>query len=179
MAINPSTDIVIRLSVGAAAGDTTASSGAASLGDQVSTTVASTAVNGLFDVITGAENAASTVDYRCVFILNNHATLTAYSVKVYLASEVSGGASTAIALDNIAISAKTSGSAQAATIATETTTPTGVGAFSSPTTDSGGLSVGDLAPGQVKGIWIRRTAANTGPVAADGVSLAWALDTAA
>lgn len=179
MAINASTDIVIRLSVVAAAGDTTSSTGATSLGDQVSTTAMGTSLHSLFDVITGSENAASTTDYRCVFILNNHATLTAYSVKVYLTGAVSGGADLTIALDNIAISAKGSGSAQAATIANETTAPSGVGSFSAPSTDGTGLSVGDLAPGQVKGIWLKRVAANTGPVSADGATLAWALDTAA
>lgn len=179
MAINASTDILIRLSVVASAGDTTASTGATSLGDQVSTTAMGTSLHSLFDVISGSANAASTVDYRCVFILNNHATLTAYGVTVFLTGAVTSGADVTIALDNIATSAKGSASAQAATIATKTTAPTGVGSFSAPGTDGAGLVVGDLAPGQVKGIWIKRAAANTGPVSADGVTLNWALDTAA
>lgn len=171
-------DIVTRLSVVAAAGDTTASAPATSLGDQVSTTVWADGGT-LFDTISGDENAASTVDYRCIFLLNNHASQTALGVKVYLSAEVAGGASVALAIDNIAASAKGSGSAQAATIATETTAPTGVGAFSSPTTAATGLVVGDLTAGQVRAVWIRRTAANSAAIDADGFTLGFAFDTAA
>lgn len=174
------TDIVFRLSTTAgAAGDSTASSPAASLGKYVSTTVWTTGTNSLFDNITGDENAASTVDYRCVFVLNNHATLTLQSSVVYF-TETAGGASVAIALDNLAVSAKGSAAAQAAQIASETTTPSGVGAFSTAATSkAAGLSIGNLAPGQVKAIWIRRTAANTAALDADGFTLNVAGDTAA
>lgn len=68
-------DIVYRYSIKTgAAGDSTASAQATSLGKYVSTTVVATGANGKFDNISGAENAASTVDYRCIFVLNNHAT---------------------------------------------------------------------------------------------------------
>ena len=175
------TDIVLRLSTTAgSAGDSTAQADPnASLGKYAATTVLGTALNGLFDDISGVENAASTVDYRCIFVLNNHATLTMQSTAVYLSSEVAGGASIAIALDNIAASAKGSASAQAAQIASETTTPSGVGTFSSPTTRAAGLSIGNLTPGQVKGVWVRRTAANTSALDADGVTFGVACDTAA
>lgn len=174
-------DIVFRLSTTAgSAGDSTTSTPAASLGKYVSTTVWTTGTNVVFDNVSGAENAASTVDYRCVFVLNNHATLTLQNPVVYVSAEVAGGTSVAIATDNIAASAKGSASAQAALIASETTAPTGVSAFSTPTTAGAGLSLGSgLAPGQVKGIWIRRTAANTSAVDADGFTLAVAGDTAA
>lgn len=171
-------DFDFRFSVAAAAGGTTASTGATSLGDQVSTTPwADGGV--LFDAITGAENVAGTVDYRCVFLRNGHATLTMLATTVYIASEVAGGASVAIALDNIAASATGSGSPQAAAIATDTTAPTGVGTFSAPTTAATGLVIGDLAPGQVKAIWIRRTAANSVAIDADGFTLGAACDSAA
>ena len=173
-------DMVFRYSVvTGSAGDTTAGTAGGSLGKYVSTTAAAAGANGLFDDISGAENAASTVDYRCVFVLNNHATLTASSVTVYVSAEVSGGASVALALDDIAASAKGSSSAQAALIASETTAPSGTGSFSTPTTDGGGLSIGSLAPGQVKAIWVRRTAANTGPVTGDGFTLGISFDTPA
>lgn len=171
-------DIVTRFSVAAAAGDTTAGTAATSLGDQVSTTVWADGAT-LFDDISGAENTANTVDYRCIFVLNNHATLTMLSTAVYVSSEVAGGASVAIAIDNIAASSKTAGVAQAAAIGTETTAPTGVGAFSTPTTAATGLQIGNLTPGQVRAVWIRRTAANTAAVDADGFTLGIACDTAA
>lgn len=162
-----------------AAGYTNTSTGAGSLGKYVSTTEVPTSLHGLFDIISGAENAASTVDYRYIGILNNHATLTASNVTIYLSSEVAGGASVAIALDNIAASAKGASAAQMGSIATETTTPTGCGAFSSPTTDGTGLAIGTLAAGQVKGVVVRRTAANTAAVDADGVTFAVSFDTPA
>lgn len=174
-------DIVLRLSVvTGAAGDSTAQGNVNnSLGKYVSTTAMGTGANSLYDDISGAENTASTVDYRCFFVLNNHATLTMLATAVYLSSEVAGGASVAIALDNIAASAKGSASAQAAQIANETTAPTGVGTFSSPTTRAAGLLIGDLTPGQVKGVWVRRTAANSAALDADGVTFGIACDTAA
>lgn len=172
-------DIVFRLSVVAAAGDTTASTGATALGDQVSTTVMPTTLHGLFDIVTGAENAASESEYRCVFVLNNHATLTLENPVIYLSGAVASGADVTIATDNIAVSAKGAATAQAATIANEDTAPTGVSAFSAPTTAGTGLALGNLAPGQVKGVWIKRTTANTGAVDADGVTLNVTGDTAA
>jgi hypothetical protein len=174
------TDLVLRYSTTAgAAGDSTAGTAAGSLGKYVSTTPVATGAGGVFDDVSGAENALSTVDYRCLFLLNNHATLTAQNAVVYLAAEVAGGTSVAVAVDNIAASTKGSASAQAAQIATETTAPTGVGAFSSPTTAAAGLPLGSPTPAQVRPFWLRRTAANTAPVDADGVTVGVSCDTAA
>jgi hypothetical protein len=172
-------DVITRYSVAAAAGDTTAGTAAGSLGDQVSTTAWTGGGADLFDTVSGAENAASEAEYRCIFVLNNHATLTMQNTVVYVSAETAGGANVAIAVDNIAASAKGSGSPQAAVIANEDTAPTGVGAFSTPTTDGTGLAVGNLAPGQVRGIWIRRTTANTSAIDSDGFTLSIAFDTAA
>lgn len=175
-------DIVYRFTTtSGSAGDSTAGTAAGSLGKYASTTAwTGGTVNDLFDNVSGAENAASTVDYRAIAVLNNHATLTAYSISIYLSAEVSGGTSIALAVDDTAASAKGSSSAQGDQIANETTAPgAGVGSFSSPTTDGTGISIGDLAPGQVRLIWIRRTAANTSAVTGDGFTLGLALDTAA
>lgn len=149
-------DIVKRLSVvTASAGDTTASTPAASLGDQVATTVITDAtLNNLFDDVSGSEASAGSTEYRCIFILNNHATLTLTSPTITIQSQTAGGGTIDIATDNIAVSAKGAAGAQAATIANETTAPVGVSAFG-----AGPLSFADLAPGQVKGIWLRRTVA--------------------
>lgn len=178
MAITAS-DVVLRLTVKTgSAGDTTASTPAASLGGFTSTTVMSTGASALFDDISGAENAASTVDYRAFDVLNNHATLSLQNAVVYLASEVAGGASIAIAVDSVGPVAKGAAS-QGSSIANETTAPTGVGAFSSPTTAASGLSLGTIAAGQIKRVWVRRTAANSAALDNDGVSFAVAGDTAA
>ncbi len=175
-----SSDIVFRYSVvTGSAGDSTAGTQAGSLGKYISTTAVTAGANGQFDDISGAENAASTVDYRCNFVLNNHGTLTLTSPTTYISAETAGGASIALATDNIAVSAKGSASAQAAQIANETTAPSGVSAFSSPTTAAGGLSLGNIAAGSVKGVWIRRTAANSAALDNDGYTWAVTGDTAA
>jgi hypothetical protein len=167
-------DIVKRLSVAAAAGDTTAGTPATSLGDQVATTVITDAtLDNLFDVVTAAQAAAGHIDYRCFFVLNNHATLTATSATVAVLSQTANGASITIALDDIAVSAKGSASGQAATIANETTAPTGVGSFG-----AGPLSIGDMAPGEVKGVWVRReTTAGAAALNPDGAVIRVACET--
>lgn len=179
MAAITSAEIVFRYTTTAgAAGDSTAGTAAGSLGKYASTTAwAGGAANDLFDDISGAENAASTVDYRAIAVLNNNAANPLANAVVYISSEVAGGASIAIATDNIAASAKASAGAQLATIATETTAPSGVSAFSSPTTLGTGLSLGTIPVANVKGFWVRRTAANTVALSADGVTLTVAGDT--
>lgn len=173
-----SSDIQLYLTVKTgSAGDTTAQADPnQSLGKYKSTTALGTGANALFDDVSGAENAANTVDYRAVAVLNNHATLTLQNAVVYLSAEVSGGANCALAVDNVAPSAKGSSSAQGDSIANETTAPTAVGSFSSPTTAGTGLALGNIAPGQVKLFWVRRTATNSA-AQSDGVTLGVSGDT--
>lgn len=160
-----------------AAGNSTAGTANGSLGKYVSTTQwTGGAANDLFDDISGAENAASTVDYRCIFIHNSNASNALQNAVVYLSSEVAGGASIAIGADTTAASALASGSAQALTVANETTAPAGV-TFSSPTTAGAGVSLGNIPSGQVKAFWIRRTASNSAALSNDGVTIAVTGDT--
>jgi hypothetical protein len=161
-------DILVRYSVAAAAGNTTAGTAAGSLGDQVSTTDITSAVLGnLFDDVSGSEASAGDVEYRCIFVCNNHATDSAFNVAVQVQSEVSGGGSIALALDNIGVTAKGSASAQAAVVANENTAPSGVGTFG-----AGPLTIGTMAAGTVAGVWVRRTVgASTGALSNDGATL--------
>jgi hypothetical protein len=171
-------EILHKYSVAAAAGNTTGSAAATSLGDQVSTTAwAGGSANDLFDDISGAENAASTVDYRCIFVHNTNAANVYQNAGVYISAETAGGASIALASDNIAASAVGSASAQAAAIGSETTAPSGVSAFSSPTTAGSAVALGNIGIGQVKAYWVRRSAANTAALSGDGVTIAAAGDT--
>jgi hypothetical protein len=158
-------DMLLKYSVSAAAGDTTAGTAATSLGDQVSTTEVT--ANTLFDTVDGTEASAGDTEYRCVFVHNNHATDPATSVTVDIVSPVAGGASVEIALDNIAASAKGSASAQAAVVANENTAPGGVGTFGTSQ-----LSIGTLNAGQVKGVWVKRVvASSTAAMSNDGFTL--------
>lgn len=177
MAITAS-DILIKFSVKAgSAGNSTSGTAGGSLGKYISTTqVTDNTLNNVFDNISGQENAASTVDYRCLFIHNSHATLAGTSTVVYLSAEVSGGASISIGLDPTGATLIGSSSAQAVEITNETTAPAGV-TFSAPTTYGAGLSIGSLSAGYAYPIWIRRTAANTSAKDNDGVTLTVSLDT--
>jgi hypothetical protein len=173
------TDILYKFSVSAAAGDTTAGTAATSLGDQISTTqITDATLDNLFDVVTGDENAASDVEYRCFFVHNNHATLTWENVVVWLSAEVGGGAVAAISVDTTGVTAKGSASAQAKTVANEQTAPSSQ-TFTAPTTKGTGLAIGNIPAGSVAAIWVRRTAANTAAVNNDGVTIRCEGDTAA
>lgn len=166
-------DILYKLSTTAgSAGNSTAQADPnASLGKYISTTsIVDATLSNLFDNISGDENAASTVDYRCFFVRNAHATLTWLSPVVWISAEVSGGASAAIGIDTTAASAIGASPAQALTIADELTAPAGV-SFSSPTTKGTGLALADLPAGYCRAIWVRRTAANTSAKDNDGVTI--------
>jgi hypothetical protein len=171
-------DLVYRFSTtSGSAGDTTAGTAAGSLGKYASTTAFADGAT-LFDDISGAENAASTVDYRGLMVLNNNASNALQTPVAYLSAEVAGGASIALAADSTAASAKGGASAQMLTIANETTAPAGPLTFTSPTTAAAGVSLGtSLAVANVKGLWVRRTAANSAALSADGVTLAVTGDT--
>lgn len=180
MAAIQASEILLKYSVSAATGNSSAGTAATSLGDQISTTtIADATLNAIFDDISGAENAANTVDYRCIFVHNSNASNALQNAVVWLSAEVGGGASIAIAIDNIAASAIGSASAQAAVIASEITAPSGVGAFSSPTTFGTGLSLGNIPAGSCRAVWIRRTAANSAALNNDGVTLSVQGDTGA
>lgn len=169
-------EIVWRYSVKTgSAGNSVAGTAAGSLGTWISTTAwAGGVANDLFDDVTGAENAASTVDYRCVFVYNSNAANVLQNAVVYLSAEVGGGANIAIAVDSTAASALAAGTAQALTAATETApgTPITSLAYSSPTTIATGLALGNIGIGQVRAVWVRRTATNSAAQSADGVTLA-------
>jgi hypothetical protein len=159
-------DLLKKYSVVAAAGDTTAGTASGSLGDQVSTTsITNDAFSNIFPDVTGDEALAGVVKYRCIFIHNNHASLTLQVATATITAQTAGGSTMAIASDNIAVSAKGSATAQAATIISENTAPSGVSAFG-----LGPVSLGNIGPGQVKALWIRQTTpALTTPPGSDGV----------
>lgn len=171
-------DVLFKYSIKTgSAGNSTASAQGTSLGKYISTTQAASGANGLNDDVSAAENAASTIDYRCEFVHNNHGSLTMQNTVIYLSAETAGGTNIAIATDNIAASVIGASAAQAAEIANETTAPAGVSAFSSPTTAGTGLSLGNIPAGQCRAYWVRRTATNSVSMA-DGVTLEISFETA-
>lgn len=173
MAAIQTSEILFKFSVKTgAAGNSNAGTASGSLGKYISTTaITDNTLNNLFDDISGAENAASTVDYRCIFVHNSNSANPLENAVVWLSAETAGGASIAIAIDNIAASAIGSASAQAAEITNETTAPSGVGTFSSPTSKGSGLSLGTINNGSCRAIWVRRTAANSAALSNDSVTI--------
>lgn len=164
-------DIKFKLSIktGSAGNSAAQSDVNASLGKYISTTeLSGTALNNLFDDVSGAENAASDVEYRCIFVHNDHGSLTLYGAVAYIYSEVSSGTSVALAVDSTAASAIGASAAQALEVADESTAPTAITFYTSCVSLATALSLGDIPAGSCKAFWIRRTAANTAAVAADG-----------
>lgn len=167
-----SADLKFKFSVKTgAAGNSTAGTAAGSLGKYISTTeITDATLNNLFDDVSGDENLASDDEYRCFFIHNSHATISFDNARIYLVSEVAGGATVEIGADPTAASAIGSAGAQAVEIANEDTPPAGV-VFSAPTTLGTAINLGNIPAGQCKAVWVKRQAANTTALANDGVTL--------
>jgi len=137
-----------------------------SLGGYLSlTTWTGGSLSDLFNPVSGAANSSLTPSYRCIFLVNNHATLTWSGVVMWISSNAVG-APLAIGVDPTAASALNASSTQAVQIANDTTAPVGV-TFSAPTTQGSGLLVGDIGPKQCKAIWYQRTPVGGGALATD------------
>lgn len=174
-------DLKFKYSVkSGSAGNSTEGNAAGSLGKYISTTeITSAELNNLFDDITGDENANSDVEYRCIFIHNAHASLTLQNAVAWISAEVAGGASVAIAVDDIEDSEIASAGAQATEIADESTDPSaGLGDWSTATSKATGVALGDIAAGYCRAIWIRRTAADSAAKTNDGATIKVEGDTA-
>lgn len=169
-----SSDLQYRLSQpAAAAGDVDASTPGESLGGFVSTTVLSgTALGALFDDVTGDEAANGETEYRCLFVHNAHATLTLLAPVVWLTAEAAE--TIALSVDTTAASPVDAAAAQAKTVTGEDTPPASQ-TFASPTVKADGLALGDLGPGEVRGIWFRRTVA-AGATAVNDDTVAWRVE---
>lgn len=160
------TDMNLKYSVAAAAGNTTAGAQATSLGDQVSTTQLGTSgVNVQFDDVSSSEASAGDTEYRCFFVCNDHATDSAVNVQILVQANATRSTWT-VAADSIGVTAKGAATAQAATIANENTAPTGVGTFGSS------ASLGTIPAGSVAAFWVKRvTGASTANLTSDSATL--------
>jgi len=100
-----------------------------------------------------ADSFNGATEYRCHYIKNIHGTDTAFNVGIFIDVDAVGGDSIELGVDPAGVGdGATSGIA--ATILTDQDAPTGV-TFSAP--DRGGaLAVGNLGPGQMAAVWIKR-----------------------
>jgi len=141
-----STDIKKYLSGGAANSDPNASLG----GVISSVEVVDNTVNNLFSLASAAEAEVGSTKYRAIFIKNTHATLTLTDPKVWISTNTPSADTTV----EIALADETGSPIE--TIVNEDTAPDGP-VFSAPASFAAGLSLGSLAPGETKGIWIKWT----------------------
>lgn len=161
-------DIKFFLSGGAGNSDVDAS-----LGGVISSTEVTTAVlHNLFDRVLGAEAITGDTEYRCIYIKNDHGSLTLLSAVAWIASNTPSADSTIdIGLGTSAISATEQ------TVADESTAPSGV-TFSAPATIGAGLAIGNMVFSSTKAIWVRRTISVTATaVDADAATLTIGGDT--
>ncbi len=151
------TDIIYRLSGGAANSDP-----AASLGGAKSSTAW---VSGIFDDVSSAEASAGDIEYRCIYVHNNHGTLTLQAPKIFFASQTPSATTTAA----IGLGTSVQGGTEQ-TVANEGAAPTGV-TFSEPADFATGIALGDIPAGGHRAVWIRRTITAGTAAANDGFTL--------
>lgn len=139
-------DILFKLSGGGANSDPNAALG----GVISSVNLTDNTLHNLFDVVSGAEAAAGDTEYRCLYIKNNHGSLTWQGVGVYIDTNTpSSDTTVTIGLGTSAISATEQ------TVANENTAPSGVTFFAAAGSGAA-LSIGDVAAGATKALWIKR-----------------------
>ena len=147
MAIETADINKVYLSGGVANSDSDASVG----GEISSVELTSNVLHNLFDLVNSTEAVDGDIEYRCFYVKNRHPTITLFSPKVWIATNVANGES---ALDIGVGTSAVNGVEQE--VADETVAPSGV-VFTRPTSRAAGLTLGNLAPGETKAIWVRRT----------------------
>lgn len=111
-------------------------------------------VDKVFPAVSAGQSLAGSTQYRCLYVYNNHASLTASGLVLYIAQETTGPDSIYVGLDPAGIGdGATTG--VATTIVDQFTAPAGV-TFSEPLSSGTALSVGNLAPGQTFAFWQKR-----------------------
>lgn len=139
------------------------------LGGAITATEAISGQSGnIFDTFSGAETSTGGTFYACVYVKNEHGSLTATAVEALLASETDhDGVNISIAKGSSAVDGEEQ------TIANENTAPSGVTFDDTDTTTTGAVtsdptqSLPDLPSGSHVAMWIRMeidaaTAAKTG-----------------
>lgn len=139
-------DIDFHLSGGASNTDVDLSLG----GVRSSTQLTDAVLNNLWDDVSGAESTPGDTEYRCIYVRNNHGTLTLQGSRIWISTNTTTPANAiAIALAGEGLNAT------AETVADEDTAPVGE-TFSQPASFAAGLVMGDIPAGQHYAIWVRR-----------------------
>ena len=142
------TDLVHRISGGAANTDPNDSLGGAMSIDDAGIIISGKSNNDMDD-ITGDESSDGISIYHAYYYQNNHGSLTWINPVMWIESQTSSGdTSVEIAMAN------ESKNITIETIADEETSPTGP-TFSTPANKAAGLSIGSLDAGDYRGHWIK------------------------
>jgi hypothetical protein len=162
-----STDIKYRLSGGAANSDA-----ALSLGGVISSV---DAPSNLFPNVSSSNAAAGITEYRCVYVLNNHGSLTLENAKVWIQTNTPS-ATTAV---SIALAGEGLNGTAETVAAGGLVAPVGE-TFTAPSSEGTGLSLGNIPAGQKYAVWIKRVVDASSPAYSnDGFTLRVKGDTAA
>lgn len=137
---------------------------------QTDTVVVANLTNLTYDNITSDEAYSGNTDYRCFYVYNRHPTSTIYDVRIWIQSNTSGPDDLMIALDSHAKNTNAIG--PLVDEADSTGLLSGL-TFSQPATHAEGLQLGDLAPGEYRGFWMKRIIGSgiTSPTVSDVSSI--------
>lgn len=108
----------------------------------------------VFPAVSAGMSLLGSIQYRCLYVYNNHASLTATALKLYISQQTLGPDSIFLGLDPAGVG-NGSSTGVAAVIALDTTAPAGV-VFTEPLTAEGGLAIASLAPGETFAFWEKR-----------------------
>lgn len=160
-----SSDIQYRLSGGASNAVQSAS-----LGGAKSATAASASI---FDAVSSAESGSGDVEYRCIYVHNNHGSLSLDNAVAWIPANTPSA--TTVVEIGVGTSA-VNGTEQV--VADENTAPAGV-TFTAASSKEAGVALGTIPAGQHRAVWVRRTVSAGTAAAADGFTLRAGGDTAA
>lgn len=112
-------------------------------------------LNSLFDAVTSSEAGIGSVEYRCIYVVNENITpQTLYDAKIYIASNLDPNSVIKIALDPAPVG---SDSAISLTDEIDSDSKLAALAFSTASDISTALTIGDMAgAGGKKAIWLQR-----------------------
>jgi hypothetical protein len=119
-------------------------SGAADIGGAIGAALTDDALNNLWDDVSSGDASAGDTEYRCAYVKNTHASLSAVAAQMNISTDPTES--------DFALGLGAAGKNGTETeVADEDTAPGGVSFGSGP------LSLGTLAAGDFYPVWIRRT----------------------
>ncbi len=138
-----------------------------------STAITDNTLNNLFSDVTGDMHATGYTTYRCFYVKNTNASLSAYNSKVWIQTNTSGTDET------ITIAIEGAKGSPVQTIGTETTAPSSPTlTFYTANSQGNALNLGTLATNDVYAIWVKRVVTiGTQPYASDSAVIKFYVDT--